>query len=276
MRIWLRLFSAACSQLCSSANLNRSYFTNRQDRYWHFTSQHTLANYCFAFLRTIAGFSYQMTCSGSASTKPIISWPDPSTKPWRIQPLVEHSLATFQASHLTASTVPATSTNTNDVLLFPVIQGGQFNIREEERAVSMLFEHLENRTAFDMPKPRMNLTSGYFGLSKSYQDLILKSSIGCEILVASPKVCPYLEAIHRTNLDAMQANGFYGSRGLSGLIPEGYTLLERRFMRAVHVAGRDADSQNGSADAVRLSEWMREGWTYHAKGRTSPAPRSYN
>jgi len=65
----------------------------------------------------------------------------------------------------------------------------------------------------------------------------------------------------------MQANGFYGSRGLSGLIPEGYTLLERRFMRAVRAAGRDVGDQNSSTDAIRLAEWVREGWTYHAKGR---------
>ena len=55
-----------------------------------------------------------------------------------------------------------------------------------------------------------------------------------------------------------QANGFYGSRGVSGRIPEGYTLLEQRFMSAVQCAGR----QSG----VQLNEWEREGWTYHAKG----------
>ena len=218
-----------------------------------------------------------MTCSGSASAGPTISWPDQSVKPWKVQPLVEHSLAKFQASHLATSTsIPTNSNNTHDVVLFPIIQGGQFNIREEASTVSMLFEHLADHATPHASKPFMNLTSGYFGLYRPYQDLILKSSIGCEILCASPKVCrTYLGSnLSGLILDPMQANGFYGSRGLSGLIPEGYTLLERRFMRAVRAAGRDTGSQNGSTDAIGLSEWVREGWTYHAKGRHHPRFRN--
>ncbi|KAI6005760.1 hypothetical protein EDD15DRAFT_2426499 [Pisolithus albus] len=236
--------------IVSGANLNRSYFTNRKDRYLHFTSQPNLADYCFSFLRLISGFSYQLALPDSASTEPLIKWPSPSINPWKIQPLVEHSLSNFQTRHLMTSAYPhAFESSSNDVLLFPMIQGGQFNIREEERTVSLLFHHLAPQTSSVVPTPLMNLTSGYFGLYRPYQDLILKSSISCDILVASP-----------------QANGFYGSRGLSGLIPEGYTLLEQRFMRAVRAAGRDASAKGGSSSAVRLSEWVREGWTYHAKG----------
>ncbi|KAL4067840.1 hypothetical protein V8B97DRAFT_1866233 [Scleroderma yunnanense] len=244
-----KIYGADDEVIISGANLNRSYFTNRQDRYWHFTSQPTLTDYCFSFLRTVAGFSYQISCSGSVSTEPEIRWPNPSVKPWKIQPLVEHSLSTFQDSQLASTSLPTTCNTTNDVLLFPIIQGGQFNIRQEEHTVSMLFDRLAVHTTPDVPKPHLNLTSGYFSLYRSYQDLILKSSMGCDILVASPK-----------------ANGFYGSPGLSGLIPEGYTLLEQRFMRAVRNAGRDAGSSKNPSNTVRLSEWAREGWTYHAKG----------
>jgi len=102
----------------------------------------------------------------------------------------------------------------------------------------------------------MNLTSGYFGLYKPYQDLILRSSINCHIIAASPI-----------------ANGFYGSRGLSGRIPDGYTLLEQKFMKAVNAAGRNWSVD--SAKGVQLNEWTREGWTYHAKGIwLSPTPDS--
>jgi len=92
----------------------------------------------------------------------------------------------------------------------------------------------------------MTWTSGYFGLYKPYQDMILTSPAACEVIAASPK-----------------ANGFYGSRGLSGLIPEAYTLMEQRFMRAARAAGRLSDQRD---DAVTLLEWERQGWTYHAKG----------
>jgi CDP-diacylglycerol--glycerol-3-phosphate 3-phosphatidyltransferase len=64
-----------------------------------------------------------------------------------------------------------------------------------------------------------------------------------------------------------QANGFLGSRGISGRIPEGYTLLEQRFM----AAAKSANRLNSSG--VELREWARQGWTYHAKGIwVQPAP----
>jgi len=97
----------------------------------------------------------------------------------------------------------------------------------------------------------VDLTSGYFGLYKPYQHLILASDVDTRIVAASPR-----------------ANGFFGSKGISGRIPEGYTLLEQRFMRVVKKAGRlwnaPADSAPGSG--VQLSEWEKDGWTYHAKG----------
>jgi len=122
--------------------------------------------------------------------------------------------------------------------------------------LSMLFSHLSMVKPSASFNPLMDLTSGYFGLCKPYQDLILQSSIDCRIIAASP-----------------MANGFYGSRGLSGRIPDGYTLLEQRFMRAVNATGRNWSSDSGKG--VQLNEWARKGWTYHAKGIwLSPTPHS--
>lgn len=83
--------------------------------------------------------------------------------------------------------------------------------------------------------------------------MILSSpNLDCRIVAASP-----------------QANGFYGSSGLSGRIPEGYTLYEQRFINAVKRAGRlwkkNPNSVLGGS-GVLLSEWSKPGWTYHAKG----------
>jgi hypothetical protein len=111
-----------------------------------------------------------------------------------------------------------------------------------------------------------------------------------------------------------QSNGFHGSKGISGLIPEGYTMLESEFEREVQRVGRgwteppsapiappplpaptptavssipaeggapkgQGTSQSATAAAaaaekrkighgVELTEWEREGWTYHAKGES--------
>jgi CDP-diacylglycerol---glycerol-3-phosphate 3-phosphatidyltransferase len=69
-------------------------------------------------------------------------------------------------------------------------------------------------------------------------------------------------------LNHAQANGFYGSKGISGLIPEGYTLLEKRFWRKVLRANRawSADWPAGPGPGIELNEWEKNGWTYHAKG----------
>ena len=56
------------------------------------------------------------------------------------------------------------------------------------------------------------------------------------------------------------ANGFFGSKGISGMLPAAYTHLSLRFLQA-------ARGKN-----IQLREWQRgmvgqkDGWTYHAKG----------
>ncbi|KAG8217778.1 hypothetical protein J3R82DRAFT_5939 [Butyriboletus roseoflavus] len=177
-----KVYGADDQVIISGANLNRSYFTDRQDRYLHFKAQPKLADYCCSFLQLISSFSYNVFSSPGIDA-PIIQWPDPSVQPWKIQSKVHHALSQFQASRLTPS-LP-----TSDTVLFPVIQGGQFNIREEERTLEIIFNHLASQRG--PTTPAMTWTSGYFGLYKPYQDMILKSPAACEVIAASPKVLAY-------------------------------------------------------------------------------------
>lgn len=70
------------------------------------------------------------------------------------------------------------------------------------------------------------------------------------------------------------ANGFYGSAGVSGMLPAAYTLLSRRFLKQVAKAGKD--------DAIQLKEWRKGtvgqpgGFTYHAKGIWVTLPPQLN
>ncbi|KAH9981407.1 hypothetical protein BGW80DRAFT_1434568 [Lactifluus volemus] len=188
-----KIYGADDSIMISGANLNKSYFTDRQDRYLLFSSAPELSSYCFDFLKTASSFSYELLPSQYQATR-----------------ILEDS-----------------------VVIFPVIQAGQFNIREEEECLRQLFYHLEavdSRRATQNFHPLLSLTTGYFGLFKSYKDLILRSHVPTHIICASPR-----------------ANGFYGSKGISSRLPEAYTRLEQQFMAA-------------------LKEWNRHGWTYHAKG----------
>jgi CDP-diacylglycerol--glycerol-3-phosphate 3-phosphatidyltransferase len=79
----------------------------------------------------------------------------------------------------------------DSVLLFPVIQAGQLGIREEEDCLRLLFDHLRGAGDRDTTAgfhPVLSLTSGYFGLSDLYKNLILRSHIPTRIICASPEV----------------------------------------------------------------------------------------
>jgi CDP-diacylglycerol---glycerol-3-phosphate 3-phosphatidyltransferase len=117
-------------------------------------------------------------------------------------------------------------------------------------------------------------TAGYFNIDPEISQLLVDSAPAPEdakTFSASPEhfksnpPCTVITA-------SPWANGFYGSAGISGMLPAAYTLLSRRFLRNVACAGRES--------SVQLKEWRRGtvgepgGWTYHAKGLwvTLPPP----
>jgi CDP-diacylglycerol--glycerol-3-phosphate 3-phosphatidyltransferase len=56
-----------------------------------------------------------------------------------------------------------------------------------------------------------------------------------------------------------QANGFYGSRGISRFVPDGYTANEREFVE-------NAERKCSNDGQIQILEYYRSKWTYHAKG----------
>ncbi|CAL1705492.1 unnamed protein product [Somion occarium] len=272
-----KIYGADDEVLISGANLNESYFTNRQDRYIHLSSQPSIAQYCLSFLQVSESFSYKLLASQDSKEKYQLAWPDSKTHPHHIERKAHNALTTLHntyrlSSTFRTSTAPDTSSQDGgepDVLIFPIIQAGQFDIREEERVLSLLFDELPGGKCPSDSKeipyndPLIDLTTGYFGLYRPYRDLVLGSQLACRIIASSPK-----------------ANGFYGSSGISGRLPEGYTLLEQRFINAVRKSGREwpDDATESSGSGVQLREWERDGWTYHAKGiwvRPTPTSTPY-
>ncbi|TFK27472.1 hypothetical protein FA15DRAFT_586378 [Coprinopsis marcescibilis] len=240
--------------MISGANLNKSYFTNRQDRYLHLQGHKELAQYCFDFLQKASEFSFHLKPMSSTTTTThsylkedyLVSWPHPNIHPHQIHDLVREKLHSLQSSYISRQTLSTEEQARSNALIFPLIQAGQFGIREEENVFSWLFKCLEKAKT----RALLDLTSGYFSLYKPYQELILSSkNVDCRIVASSP-----------------EANGFYGSAGLSGRIPEAYTLYEQRFMNAVRAAGKSWVGGASTGYGVKLSEWNKPGWTYHAKG----------
>ncbi|KAK7460367.1 CDP-diacylglycerol--glycerol-3-phosphate 3-phosphatidyltransferase [Stygiomarasmius scandens] len=271
-----KIYGADNSIIISGANLNEAYFTNRQDRYLHFKQHASLANYCFDFLQAASSVSYRLLPADSPDTMSVprsshsytrenytLVWSDQDTHPHHFNDKFRQALSDLQTKAKTLHTQGAADQNPHNAILLPVIQGGQFNIREEQEMFELLFKYLKQNASQSEKgsRPLMDLTSGYFGLSEKYQDLVLGCpDVDVRIVAASPK-----------------ANGFFGSKGISGRIPEGYTYLEQRFMKAVEATGREwSVSDSGtSGHGVQLSEWEKDGWTYHAKGLwLSPTPSS--
>lgn len=177
-----------------------------------------------------------------------------------------------------------------DTFFWPVIQAGVLGVKEEEKGLGRVWEAVnESFTSESVTEVvdkaagggekegmapagqtvgsaagasaaekegkttakgvQVDLTSGYFGLYDAYKRMVINSPAPVRVIAASPK-----------------SNGFYGSKGLSRLIPEGYTYLESRFYRDAAAAGRSWDE--ATATGVRLREWERDGWTYHSKGQS--------
>ncbi|MGH0138356.1 UNVERIFIED_CONTAM: hypothetical protein FKN15_038497 [Acipenser sinensis] len=88
---------------------------------------------------------------------------------------------------------------------------------------------------------RVFLTSGYFNLTCAYMELVLGTRADYRILLASPEV-----------------NGFFGAKGVAGAIPAAYIHIARQFYSKV--------CRRGQQDRIRLYEYIRRDWTFHAKG----------
>lgn len=118
---------------------------------------------------------------------------------------------------------------------------GLFDIRHDQNVFLGILDALASSSTGMGSKLKLWITSGYLNFPVEYMKAIMKVDCPVEVLTASPK-----------------ANGFYNSKGLSYYIPYCYTYLEHVFIRKAKSAGK--------GDSIHIREYMRPGWTYHAKG----------
>ncbi|KAG9079096.1 CDP-diacylglycerol--glycerol-3-phosphate 3-phosphatidyltransferase, partial [Ceratobasidium sp. UAMH 11750] len=226
--------------LLSGANLSTSYFTDRQDRYVHIKSASPFTSYLVELLRVFSEYSWRLRPTPDISLGYALDWFRRDSSIFNFANLARKDVARLQESTRAKTSLvhPA-----ERAVIFPMVQSGVLGIREEEQSLAQLFDLIESGGPFH--GTLVDLTSGYFALYGPYQDRVIGSNADYRIVAASP-----------------QANGFLGSKGLSGRIPAGYTLLERRFWNRVLAAHRQWENGKG----IELSEWECPGWTYHAKG----------
>lgn len=217
--------------LLSGANLNTSYFSDRQDRYMQISEHPRLTEYLRAFVEQLTRFSHQLSCNddSATSTSYTLHW-DNEVPASAFSSKARTEIENFSQSYR------CTDGQEGDTVIYPLIQSGLWGVREEEEAVNYLLDAVNG-----IPGAKLDITSGYFSLGDEYKRRIIESTVPTSIVAASP-----------------HANGFLGSRGVSGRIPEAYTHLEGKFFTSCVNQGRHS--------TLALKEWRKDGWTYHCKG----------
>ncbi|WFD08173.1 CDP-diacylglycerol--glycerol-3-phosphate 1-phosphatidyltransferase [Malassezia vespertilionis] len=220
--------------------------------------------------------------------------------------LASHKLHEFTARWYERTQDPAngpTRYNTgasNDTHIVPLLQMGQLGITQEAAMIPYMSRFLgafrlrdtdktqEKATDATYPYTVVDITSGYFSLSGVYKSLVLSPNL--HAYAENPGSVP---VCFRLVAASPEANGFFGSRGISGRIPAAYTYLERRFWEQVvqknlarPLPGQLATalpaeaSQEGAppeqypVPTIELREWRKYGWTYHQKGVWITPPSS--
>lgn len=158
-----------------SANLNRTYFTNRQDRYIHIKGHSELADYCFDYLKVFRQFSWRLGSKTSdIPVNPEVALGSRIERA-RIRPRIQDALGALNEKH---RHVPSAH---GETVIFPYAQSGPLGLVQEEGLMDAIFSCNDQLT-------RMFLTTGYFALSIPYQRRLIESPINCRVLVASPQV----------------------------------------------------------------------------------------
>lgn len=250
------------------ANLSNDYFTNRLDRYHVFSSK-ALTDYYAGIHHAVCRLSFLVLPDPHQASGYSLNWPTGNGGP---SPLENpEDFVAYASTALSPLIQPsekpafpsASSASSGQTYVYPVSQFTPLlkpDTSTEYPAVTAILRLLSSSPAFS--GARWLFTAGYFNIHPVLSSLLVsststshtESTTSGTVLTASP-----------------WANGFYGSPGISGMLPAAYTHLSARFLDRV------ADAQR--TNSIQLQEWRRGtvgqpgGWTYHAKGLWMAFPK---
>ena len=233
------------------ANLSGDYFTDRQDRY-HLFSSKEVTDYFEKIHRAICSISYSVYPDPDSAAGYKMQWLSTNPVP---EPLDDPKAFRTKAARILNPIIapptkePPLLVSSASTVLYPVFQFTPL-LKPQDTSTELpaMRTILHALCSPESSGSRWTFTAGYFNMTREVRDLLLASNPARgTVISASP-----------------WANGFYGSRGVSGMLPAAYSLLSRRFL--------DAVAQRGLSDRIVLKEWRKGtvnepgGWTYHAKG----------
>lgn len=243
----MKIYAFDDTLIMSGANMSHDYFTDRQDRYIVFRNKDITEYYC-DLVSTVSSVSYSLQDKdGSFVLDMANGVPDPVMHSRQFKQHATKAVRSFLKKWSGVQQLPKDATY--DTTLYPLVQMGPFGLRQDERVTLAMLEHILHAKEQD-GAAKLFITSGYFNIEKRYSETIINSTAADVCLIAA----------------SPEANGFYNSAGISKYIPPAYTLIEQRFFNGVKRAG--------NAERIKIEEYLRKGWTYHAKGLWVYPPHS--
>ncbi|CAF3291662.1 unnamed protein product [Rotaria socialis] len=232
----MKIYMADNNLIISGANLNKSYFDHRQDRYLKLVNCSHLCKFFVDIIQTMAKQSFKIEKNHE---EPIFMgehhpYQGDNSK-YYLQ--VENDLSSLMKTYQIRYPKPKSLTS-DQALVVPLIQMGLFNINNDRDFNIYLYSHLPLNS-------KLYLATSYFNITEEYEKELIdnkRNDTQVSLLTASP-----------------QANGFYGSRGISRFVPAGYSENEREFMER-------AERKFSNDGQIQMLEYYRQQWTYHAKG----------
>jgi CDP-diacylglycerol--glycerol-3-phosphate 3-phosphatidyltransferase len=251
----MKLYGVDDEIILSGANLSSDYFTNRQDRY-HLFSSKELTDYFKKIHDGVCDLSFDIQPSTSPSGY-TMTWPSSNPGPSPLESASGFkSAARKHLSHLLTpeNSAPPKEGKLHGTTIHPILS--LVPLLPTSTELPALTSLLTTLSTPAFASSSWTFTSGYFNMTPSFRRLLLSTRPASgTVLTAHP-----------------HANGFYGSKGVSGMLPDAYTHLAKMFVRKV--------KYDGLEESIALKEWKRGkvgeegGWTYHAKGLwiTFPSP----
>lgn len=220
--------------LVSGANLSELYFGPRQDRYIVLHEETAAADWAHATVDILASSPLAHSYLHQRPTR------DPTKEKLDQlkEALVDHASGRRIRHTYPERAFPASPSA--DTFLFPALQFASIGLRHEQALTTALLTQF-NREARQRGGGRLWLASGYMNLAEGYTRLLAAAPAGSrvDVLAASPS-----------------ASGWYGASGPTRHVP---ALYARALSEVVRRLPKDSDT-------VRVLEWKRNGWTFHAKG----------
>ncbi|EEQ87074.1 hypothetical protein RJZ56_005841 [Blastomyces dermatitidis] len=256
----MKLYGIDDEIILSGANLSNNYFTNRLDRYHVFNSK-PLTDYYSRIHNSVCSLSFLVLPNPGDKAGYALSWPASNGAP---SPLDDPENFIAYASTVLAPLIKPTKSHplpppvsSKPTFVYPVAQFSPLLKPDESTeypAVTKILSLLS--TSPSLANSRWLFTAGYFSIHPVLSSLLISSTSTAATAISKTQ---------GTVLTASPwANGFYGSAGVSGMLPAAYTHLSARFLDRVAEAQR--------TNSIQLKEWRRGtvgqpgGWTYHAKG----------